>query len=146
MQRYEKTIHGEVARRAYAPYKLDDFGHENDQNHRFRPLGGLKGPDAAFSSEQDDCFVTIRIPTGCVAATPLLVSISPRSVLLLTAPSEREIEDDRDLAAGGFLPFISISLEVDPEQTEASLQGEEALLVFPVSAAAYPSAWTVYKQ
>src|SRR6266852_7835233 len=134
MQRYEKTIHGEVARRAYAPYELD-FSHENDQNHRFRPLGGLKGPDAAFSTEQDDCFVTIRIPTGCVAATPLLVSVSPRSVLLLTAPSEREIEDDRDLAAGDVLRFISIPVEINPEQAEASLQGDELVLVLPVSAA-----------
>jgi hypothetical protein len=140
MQRYEKTIHGEVARRAYAPYELDDFSHENDQNHRFRPPVGLKGPDAAFSSEQDDCFVTIRIPTGCVAATPLLVSVSPRSVLLLTVPSEREIEDNGDPAAGDVLRFISIPVEIDPEQAEASLQGEALVLVLPVSAAANRSA------
>jgi hypothetical protein len=140
MQRYEKATHGEVARRAYDRYELDDFTQENDQNHRFRPLEGLKGTDAAFSSEQDDCFVTIRIPTGCVAATPLLVSVSPRSVLLLSAPSEREIEDDRDLAAGDVLRFISIPVEIDPEQAEASLQGEELVLVLPVSAAANRSA------
>jgi hypothetical protein len=131
MQRHENTIHGEIARRAYAPCEPDDFSHENGQNHRFRPLGGLKGPDAAFSSEQDDCFVTIRIPTGCVAATPLLVSVSPRSVLLLNAPSERETEDDRDFAAGDVLRFISIPVEIDPEQAEALLQGEELVLVLP---------------
>jgi len=130
MQRHENTIHGEIARRAYAPCEPD----------RFRPLGGLKGPDAAISSEQEDCFVTIRIPTGGDAATPLLVSISSRSVLLLTAPSEREIEDDRDLTAGDVLRFISIPVEIDPEQAEASLQGEELVLVLPVSAAANRSA------
>jgi hypothetical protein len=139
MQRHENTIHGEIARRAYAPYELADLSHENGQNHRFRPLGGLKGPDAAFSIEHDDLFVTIRIPTD-VAATPLLVSVSPRSVLLLTAPSEREIEEDRDLAAGDVLRFISIPVEIDPEQAEASLQGEELVLVLPVSAAANRSA------
>jgi len=140
MQRHENTIHGEIARRAYAPCEPDDFSRENDQNHWFRPLGGLKGPDAAISSEQDDCFVTIRIPTGGDAATPLLVSISSRSVLLLTAPSEREIEDNRDLAAGDVLRFISIPVEIDPEQAEASLQGEALVLVLPVSAAANRSA------
>jgi hypothetical protein len=132
MQRYERTVREEAARRAYAPYELH-FRHENDQNHRFRPPVGLKGPDAAFSSEQDDCFVTIRIPTGCVAATPVLVSVSPRSVLILTAPSEREIEDDRDPAADDVFRFISIPVEIDPERAEASLQGEELVLVLPVS-------------
>ena len=112
----------------------------NDQNHRFRPLGGLKGADAPFSIEQDDLFVTIRIPTDSVAATPLLVSVSPRSVLLVTAPSEQEIEDDRDLALHDVLRFISIPLEIVPEQAEASLQGEELVLVLPVSAAANRSA------
>jgi hypothetical protein len=108
------------------------LSHENDENHRFRPLGGLKGPDAAFSIEQDDFFVTIRIPTDGVAAPPLLVSVSPRSVLLFTTPSEREIED--------VLRFISIPVEIDPEQAEVSLQGEELVLVLPVSAAANRSA------
>jgi hypothetical protein len=107
------------------------LSHENDENHRFRPLGGLKGPDAAFSIEQDDFFVTIRIPTDGVAP-PLLVSVSPRSVLLFTTPSEREIED--------VLRFISIPVEIDPEQAEVSLQGEELVLVLPVSAAANRSA------
>jgi hypothetical protein len=140
MQRRKKTIHGEVARRACAPYEFDDSSHEIYQNQRFRPLGGMKGPDAAFSIEQDDCFVTIRIPAGSVSGTPLLVSVSPRSVLLLTAPSEREIEDDRDLAADHVLRFISIPVEIDPEQAKASLQGEELVLSLPVSAAANRSA------
>jgi hypothetical protein len=134
MERHENTIHGEIARRAYGPYELDDFSHENDPNHRFRRLGGLKGPDAAFSIEQDDCFVTIRIPTNSVASTPLLVSVSPRSVLLFITPSEQEIEDDRDLVADDVLRFISIPVEIDPEQAEASLQGEALVLVLPVSA------------
>ncbi len=139
MERHENTIHGEIARRAYAPHELD-FSHENGQNHRFRPLGVLKGPDAAFSIEHDDFFVTIRIPTDHVAATPLLVSVSPRSVLLFTTPSEREIEDNGDLAAGDVLRFISIPVDIDPEQAEASLQGEDLVLVLPVSAAGNQSA------
>jgi hypothetical protein len=131
MQQHENTIHGEIARRAYPPDELDDFSHENDENHRFQPLGGLKGPDAVFSIQQDDFFVTIRIPTDGVAP-PLLVSVSPRSVLLFTTPSEREIED--------VLRFISIPVEIDPEQAEVSFQGEELVLVLPVSAAANRSA------
>lgn len=144
MQRYENTIHGEIARRAHAPYELGDFSHENDHDHRFRPLGGLKGADAPFSIEQDEFCVTIRIPTGGVAATPLLVSVSPRSVLLFTAPSEQEIGDDRDLAVDDVLRFISIPVEIDPEQAEASLQGEALVLVLPVPAAANRPAhnWT----
>jgi hypothetical protein len=140
MQQHEKPIYGEVARRAYAAYEFDGFSHENDKNHRVRPLKDLNGPDAAFSSEHDDCFVTIRIPTGCVTGTPLLVSVSPRSVLLFTTPSEQEIKDDRDLAVDDVLRFISIPVEIDPEQAEASLQGEELVLVLPVSAAVNRSA------
>jgi hypothetical protein len=100
----------------------------------------LKGPDGWFSIEHDDFFVTIRIPTDSVAATPLLVSVSPRSVLLFSTPSEQEIEDDLDLAADDVLRFISIPVEIDPEQAEASLQGEALVLVLPVSAAANRSA------
>jgi hypothetical protein len=95
----------------------------------------LKGPEAAFSIEHDDCLVTIRIPTDSIAALPLLVSVSPRSVLLFTTPSEQEIEDDRDLTGNDVLRFISIPTEIDPEQAEASLQGETLVLVLPVSAA-----------
>jgi hypothetical protein len=73
-------------------------------------------------------------------ATPLLVSVSPRSVLLFTTPSEQEIKEDRDFAADDVLRFISIPVEIDPEQAEASLKGEELVLVLPVSAAANRSA------
>ncbi len=140
MQRHQNTIHGEIARRADAPYELDGFSHEKEQNRLFRPLGGLKGPDAAFSVEHDDFFVTIRIPTDGVAATPLLVSISARGVLLFATPSEQEIKDDRALAADDVLGFISIPVEIDPGQAEASLQGEQLVLVLPVSATAKRSA------
>src|SRR5260370_1574133 len=135
MQRQENTIHGEIARRAYGPCEVDDFGRESDQNHCFRPVGCSKGPVLALSIEQDDFFVTIRMETVGTAGTSLLVSVSPRSIVVFTAPTEQEIENDRDLAANDILRFISIPVEIDPEQAEASLEGSQLVLVLPVSIA-----------
>jgi len=45
-----------------------------------------------------------------------------------------EAETDSEFSAGDVLRFISLPVEIDSEQTEASLQDEELVLVLPASA------------
>lgn len=140
MKRHESTIAGESARRARTACELDDFGHEYDQDHSLGFVGLSKGPDLSFSMEQGDSFVTIRIETGRTASASLLVSVSPRSILLFTAPTQRRIENGRNPTANDILRLISIPVEIDPEQAEASLEGTQLVLVLPVSTATPRSA------
>jgi septum formation topological specificity factor MinE len=65
--------------------------------------------------------------------TSLLASVSPRSILLDTPSRQGEVENDRDLVANDILQFISIPIEIDPEQSEVSLEDAQLVLVLPVS-------------
>lgn len=124
MQPHRNTIDGAIAGPTWASCELKSFSHGNDQNHEFR---GVTAANPSFLIEHDDFFVTVRIQTESHAGTLLLISVSPRSVLLF-APNEQEIESDTDL-----LCLFSLPAEIDPEQTEVSLLGEELVLVLPVS-------------
>ena len=124
MQPHRNITDGASAGPTWASNELKSFRHGNVQNHE-RPRVTAANPP--FSIEHDDFFVTVRIQTESHAGTVLLISVSPRSVLLF-APNEQETESDTDL-----LCLFSLPAEIDPEKAEVSLLGGELVLILPVS-------------
>jgi len=126
-QQHDDAIHEAIAKHAFALYESEGFKDGNDQDHWFRAERELTYPDASVVFENEASFQTIRVPLE--GGFSLLVSISPRNVLMFAAGNgggavEREV-----------LRIIPIPAEVAPEQVKASLQGEELTLAWPTSIA-----------
>jgi DUF2934 family protein len=81
MEDHKKTVQEDVARRAYALYEIDDFKDGLDLDHWFRAERELTVPDVPLSVEKDA--VTVRIAMEQFSGSPLVISVSHRSLLVL---------------------------------------------------------------
>jgi hypothetical protein len=91
---HKKAAQEEIARRAYALYGADDFKDGLDLDHWFRAERELTVPDVPLSVEKDA--VTVRIATEQFSGSPLVISVSHRSLLIL-----RVSEDESDNSLSG---------------------------------------------
>src|SRR6202050_2002833 len=86
MEDHKKPVQEDIARRAYALYEADDFKDGLDLDHWFRAARELTVPDVPLSVEQDA--LTVRIAMEQFSGSPLVISVSHRSLLILGVTGE----------------------------------------------------------
>jgi HSP20 family molecular chaperone IbpA len=118
MEDHRKAVQEDIARRAYALYEADDFEDGLDLDHWFRAERELSVPDVPLSVEKDA--VTVRIAMEQFSGSPLVISVSHRSLLILGVTEDESgnaIEGaDRDI-----LRFVSLPVDIDPAQATCEL-------------------------
>ena len=128
MEDHKKAVQGDIARRAYALYEIDDFKDGLDLDHWFRAERELSVPDLPLSVEKDA--VTVRITMEQFSGSPLVISVSHRSLLIL-----RITEDESGNAVEGahrdILRFVSLPVEIDPAQVTCELDAGDVALRLP---------------
>ncbi len=114
-----------IERRAYELYEFDGFKDGSDQEHWLRAEKELTIQDVTCSIEND--LVTFRLPMEGFAASTVLVSISARSVLILSLEDEaRPGGTDSD-----FLRVVSLPVAVDATRVTCELDGGDLVLKLP---------------
>jgi HSP20 family molecular chaperone IbpA len=130
MEGHKKAVHEDIARRAYALYKADDFKDGLDLDHCFRAERELTVPDVPLSVEQGA--LTVRIAMEQFSGSPLVISVSHRSLLIL-----RVKEDDSDNPVAGvdrdIVRFVSLPVEIDPAQVTCELDAGNVTLRLPLA-------------
>ena len=125
MEDHKKAVQEDIARRAYALYEADDFKDGLDLDHWFRAERELTVPDVPLSVEEDA--VMVRIAMEQFSGSPLVISVSHRSLLILRVTedeSNNPVEGvDRDL-----LRFVSLPVEIDPAQVTCELDAGDVTL------------------
>ena len=105
MEDHRKAVQEDIGRRAYALYEIDGFKDGLDLDHWFRAERELSVPDVSLSVEQDA--LTVRITMEQFSGSPLVISVSHRSLLIL-----RITEDESGNAVQGadrdILRFVSL--------------------------------------
>jgi HSP20 family molecular chaperone IbpA len=136
VQENDGLIRKAIERRAYELYELDGFKDGNDQEHWLRAEKELTGQDVTCSIEND--IVTFRLPMEGFSASTVLISISARSVLILSLEDEsRPVGTDSD-----FLRVVSLPVAVDPTRVTCELDGGDLVLKLPAGTDAPVSAST----
>ncbi len=129
MEDHKKAVQEDIARRAYALYEIDDFKDGLELDHWFRAERALAVPDVPLSVEEDA--VTVRISTEQFSGSPLVISVSHRSLLILRVTvdeSDNPVEGaDRDI-----LRFVSLPVEIDPAQVTCELDAGDVMLRLPL--------------
>jgi HSP20 family molecular chaperone IbpA len=129
MEDHKKAVQEDIARRAYALYEADDFKDGLDLDHWFRAERELTVPDVPLSVEEDA--VMVRIAMEQFSGSPLVISVSHRSLLILRVTedeSNNPVEGvDRDL-----LRFVSLPVEIDPAQVTCELDAGDVTLRLPL--------------
>src|SRR5271154_2340894 len=114
-----------IERRAYELYELDGFKDGSHDEHWRRAEKELTIQDVTCSIEND--LVTLRLPMEGFSASTVLVSISNRSVLILSLEDEsRPGGTDSD-----FLRVVSLPVDVDATRVTCELDGGDLVLKLP---------------
>jgi HSP20 family molecular chaperone IbpA len=129
MEDHKKAVQEDIARRAYALYEADDFKDGLDLDHWFRAERELTVPDVPLSVEEDA--VMVRIAMEQFSGSPLVISVSHRSLLILGVT-----EDDSGNAVEGanrdILRFVSLPVEIDHAQVTCELDAGDVTLRLPL--------------
>jgi DUF2934 family protein len=113
-----------IERRAYELYELDGFKDGSDQEHWLRAEKELTIQDVTCSLEND--LVTFRLPMEGFSASTVLVSISARSVLILSLEDSNPGRPDSD-----FLRVVSLPVDVDATRVTCEVEGGDLVLKLP---------------
>jgi hypothetical protein len=113
-----------IERRAYELYELDGFKDGSDQEHWLRAEKELTIQDVTCSLEND--LVTFRLPMEGFSASTVLVSISARSVLILSLEGSNPGRPDSD-----FLRVVSLPVDVDATRVTCEVEGGDLVLKLP---------------
>ena len=119
----------DIARRAYALYEIDDFKDGLDLDHWFRAERELTVPGVPLSIEEDA--VIVRIAMEQCSGSPLIISVSHRSLLILRV-TEDESDNPVEGAARDILRFVSLPVEIDPAQVTCELDAGDVTLRLPL--------------
>jgi DUF2934 family protein len=128
VEEHETAVQQAIARRAYTLYEMDDFKDGLDLDHWFRAERELAIQDVSLSVESDA--VTARIAMAQFSGSPLVISISARSLLILSAPHQATNtveETDRDIMC-----FISLPVEIETAQVTCELDSDGLTLRLPL--------------
>jgi hypothetical protein len=123
-----EEIRKAIARRAYELYERDGSKDGSDQEHWFRAEKELTIQEVTCSIGNDE--VTVRLPLEGFSAASILVSISPRSALILSLDGESRpggIDSD-------FLRVVSLPVAVDAARVTCELDGGDLVLKLPAGA------------
>ena len=126
---HRDAVHHAIARLAYALYELGGRQDGLDLEHWFRAERELTVLDVPLSVEES--VVTVRVAMDQFSGSPMLISISARSLLIVSVPDEANntVEpDDRDI-----LRFVSLPVEIDPARVACEVDGGEVALKLPLA-------------
>ena len=129
MEDHKKVVREDIARRAYALYEADDFKDGLDLDHWFRAERELTVPDVPLSVEEDA--VMVRIAMEQFSGSPLVISVSHRSLLILRV-TEDESDNPVEGADRDILRFVSLPVEIDPAQVTCELDAGDVILRLPL--------------
>jgi hypothetical protein len=128
LEDHKTAVHQAISRRAYTLYEKDGFKDGLDLDHWFRAERELAVQDLPLSFENDA--VTVRIAMEQFSGSQLVISISARSLLILSVPDEvtNTVEEtDREI-----LHFISLPVEIDPAQVTCEVDAGDLALRLPL--------------
>ena len=129
MENRKKAVQEDIARRAYALYEIDDFKDGLELDHWFQAERELTVPDVPLSVEEDA--VTVRIAMEQFSGSPLVISVSHRSLLILRVTVD-ESDDPVEGADRDILRFVSLPVEIDPAQVTCELDAGDVMLRLPL--------------
>jgi hypothetical protein len=128
LEDHKTAIHQAISRRAYTLYERDGFKDGLDLDHWFRAERELAVQDWPLSIENGA--VTVRIAMEQFSGSQLVISISARSLLILSVLDEvtNTVEEtDREI-----LHFISLPVEIDPALVTCELDAGDLALRLPL--------------
>ena len=121
-----------IEQRAYTLYELDGFKNGHDQEHWFRAERELTIQDVPLSIKNDA--VTVKLAIEDFPASTLIVSISARSVLILSLKDDAS--NDCEGAKREVLRIISLPVEVDAARVTSELDDRDLAIRLPLLAGA----------
>ena len=128
VEEHTTAVRKTIERRAYALYELDHFEDGNDHAHWLRAGQELTGQ--AVPILLGDEAVTVSIATENFSPSAVAISISARSILILSAADETS--SDGEGLGRELLRFISLPVEVDPAQVTCAMDSGYLSLNLPL--------------